>query len=49
MYYFFMFLALIVNRKFEFEDYFKEKDYFNLYIKYKSLSNLLKSYYELSF
>lgn len=42
-------LSIIVNRKFEFEDDFKEKDYFNLYIKYKNLSNLLKSYYELSF
>lgn len=42
-------LSIIVNRKFEFEVDFKEKDYFNLYIKYKNLSNLLKSYYELSF
>lgn len=42
-------LSIIVNRKFEFEDDFKKKDYFNLYVKYKNLSNLLKSYYELSF
>ncbi|MCM1052601.1 MAG: hypothetical protein NC483_01300 [Ruminococcus sp.] len=42
-------LSIIVNRKFEFDDEFKEKDYFNLYIKFKDLSNMLKSYYEVSF
>lgn len=42
-------LSVIVNRKFEIEDDFKEKDYFNLYLKYKNLSDTLKSYYEVSF
>lgn len=41
--------STIVTRKFEYDDEFKEKDYFNLYIEYKDLCKTLKSYYELAF
>ena len=41
--------STIVTRKFEHDEEFKEKDYFNLYVEYKALCKTLESYYELSF
>lgn len=42
-------LSVIVNRKFEFENDFKEKDYFKLYVEYKNLSHMLNTYYDETF
>lgn len=39
-------LQVIVNRKFEYDDDFKEKDYYNLYVDYKNLDEILLSYYK---
>lgn len=39
-------LQVIVNRKFEYDNDFKEKDYYNLYVDYKNLDEILLSYYK---
>lgn len=39
-------LQVIVNRKFEYDDDFKEKNYYNLYVDYKDLDEILLSYYK---
>lgn len=37
---------VIVNRKFEYDEDFKGKDYYDLYIAYKNLDEILLSYYK---